>query len=81
MNADMNFPENRNYIVRVSFKNKFKFLKLKECEVDWKTFIDKGKARNFKTHNKIFKRFFLMNCRITTFQSRNWYYECGISNR
>lgn len=77
----MNINENRNYIVRVLFQNKFKFLKLTEHELDWRTFIDKGMATIFKFHITIITQFFLMNYSITTFQSRNWDYESGISNR
>lgn len=31
------------YIVRVKFQNKIKFITFKEDELDWQIFVDKGK--------------------------------------
>lgn len=40
----MSRMDTQSFVVRVQFQNKTKFLELKENDLDWKTFIDKGNS-------------------------------------
>lgn len=65
----MSGMDTQSLVVRVQFQNKMKFLELKEIDLNWKTFIDKG---NSQTQIYVFSEFHftLFTTALTLFDAK-----------